>query len=29
MTFRAGIMAISCWTLTGDFDPSWWIPICS
>jgi hypothetical protein len=19
-------MAISYWTLTGDFDPSWWIP---
>lgn len=26
LTFCAGIMAISYWTLTGDFDPSWWIP---
>jgi len=26
LTFRAGILAISYWTLTGDFDPSWWLP---
>ena len=26
LTFCAGIMAISYWTLIGDFDPSWWIP---
>ena len=26
LTFCAGIMAISYWTLTGEFDPAWWAP---
>jgi hypothetical protein len=26
LTFCAGLMAISFWTLRHDFDPSWWIP---
>lgn len=26
LTFAAGLMAVAFWTLTGDFDPAWWIP---
>lgn len=26
LTFCAGLMAISFWTIRGEFDPSWWIP---
>jgi hypothetical protein len=26
LTFCAGLMAVSFWTLTGYFDPSWWVP---
>ena len=26
LTFCAGLMAISFWTLRLDFDPSWWFP---
>ncbi len=26
LTFCAGLMAISYWALTGDFDPAWWLP---
>lgn len=26
LTFAAGLMAVSFWALTGDFDPAWWIP---
>lgn len=26
LTFCAGLMAISFWGLTGDFDPAWWLP---
>ncbi len=26
LTFCAGLMAISYWTLTRDFDPAWWLP---
>ena len=26
LTFCAGLMAISFWTLRLDFDPSWWLP---
>ncbi len=26
LTMCAGGMAIGFWTLTGDFDPGWWIP---
>jgi hypothetical protein len=26
LTFCAGTMAISYWTLTGDFDMAWWLP---
>lgn len=26
LTSCAGLMAISFWTIRGEFDPSWWIP---
>lgn len=26
LTVCAGLMAISYWALTADFDPTWWIP---
>jgi hypothetical protein len=26
LTFCAGLMAISFWTLQRDFNPSWWLP---
>jgi hypothetical protein len=26
LTFCAGLMALSFWTLRGDFDPAWWVP---
>lgn len=26
LTFCAGLMAVSYWSLTGDFDPAWWLP---
>ncbi len=26
LTICAGGMAVTFWTLTGDFDPAWWLP---
>ena len=26
LTAASGLMAVSFWTLRGDFDPTWWIP---
>jgi Family of unknown function (DUF5360) len=26
LTGCAGLMAVSFWALTGDFDPAWWLP---
>lgn len=26
LAFCAGLMAISFWSLTGDFNPGWWLP---
>lgn len=26
LTFCAGLMAVSYWALTNDFDPAWWLP---
>ena len=26
LTFIAGMMAISFWAISGDFDPMWWLP---
>jgi hypothetical protein len=26
LTFCAGLMAIGFWAISGDYNPSWWIP---